>query len=67
VPEYETANVPLEVTGEPVTVKNAGTDIATEVTVPALGAAHEGTPAASVKTCPFVPAANIPVVEVEVW
>jgi hypothetical protein len=67
VPEYETANVPLEVTGEPVTDKNAGTDIATEVTVPALGAAHDGTPDASVKTCPFVPAANIAVVALEDW
>jgi hypothetical protein len=67
VPDNETANVPLEVIGEPVTDKNAGTDIATEVTVPVVGVAHDGTPAASVKTCPFAPAPNIAVVAVALW
>jgi hypothetical protein len=33
-PDKPTANVPLEVTGEPDTDKNAGTVIATDVTVP---------------------------------
>ena len=34
VPDNETANVPLDVIGEPVTDKNVGTVIATDVTVP---------------------------------
>lgn len=34
VPEYDTANVPLPVTGEPDTDRNDGTVIPTEVTVP---------------------------------
>lgn len=34
VPESVTANVPVVVMGEPVTDRNEGTDIATEVTVP---------------------------------
>jgi hypothetical protein len=39
----------------------------TDVTPPGVGVVHDGMPAARVKTCPFAPAANIPVVEVEVW
>jgi len=35
VPDRVTANVPAVVIGEPVTVRKAGTLIATEVTVPA--------------------------------
>jgi hypothetical protein len=31
---YDTANVPADVIGDPVTVRPVGTDIATEVTVP---------------------------------
>ena len=34
VPEYETANVPLVVMGEPETDKKAGTDMATDETEP---------------------------------
>ena len=39
----------------------------TDVTVPVVGVAHDGTPVASVKTCPFAPAANIAVVAVALW
>ena len=35
----------------------------TDVTVPVVGVAQEGMPAERVKTCPFVPAASIAVVD----
>jgi hypothetical protein len=45
VPDNETANVPLAVIGDPVTDKNAGTDIPTLVTVPVVGVVQVGVPA----------------------
>jgi hypothetical protein len=51
VPERVTARVPEDVIGDPETDKNAGTVIATLVTVPpAAGVAHAGTPPETVKT-----------------
>ena len=41
VPDKLTANVPLDVIGEPVTDRNDGTVIATDVTVPNGFVAHE--------------------------
>ena len=56
VPERVTAKVPEDVMGEPDTDKKAGTLIATEVTVPEVaGAAHVGTPPATVRTLPVEP------------
>ena len=37
VPLRVTARVPVEVIGEPLTERNDGTDMATEVTVPEVG------------------------------
>ena len=39
----------------------------TEVTVPVVGVDHEGIPDASVKTCPFEPAAKNAVTEAPLW
>ena len=51
-----TARVPLEVIGPPLTLKIAGTDIFTLVTVPVAVETHEVFPEPSVcSTCPFEP------------
>ena len=39
----------------------------TDVTVPVVGVAQEGSPPERVRTCPFVPAASIAVVAVALW
>ncbi len=59
VPDKLTARVPLEVTGDPETDKNDGTDNATEVTVPVDAVVQVIAvlpPACDVSTCPAVPA-----------
>jgi len=60
-PEYVIANVPEEVIGVPVTVRNGGTDAATEVTVPTVGVVQERVVPLDVRTCPFVPTVVRPV------
>ena len=47
---------PDEVIGLPATARNDGTVAATDVTVPALAAAHAGAPDTVVSTSPFAPA-----------
>jgi hypothetical protein len=59
VPATVSAKVPEEVMGDPETeIIPPVNDCATLVTVPALAAAHEGTPAATVRTVPFPPTVN---------
>jgi hypothetical protein len=57
-------NVPEPVTGDPVTVINAGRDNPTEVTVPVVGVVHEGASVVpfEVSTCPAEPLASNAVV-----
>ena len=59
VPATVRASVPDVVTGEPATLTMPPVKVwATLVTVPVVGVAHVGVPAAAeVKTCPVVPAA----------
>lgn len=60
VPDKLTANVPLDVIGEPVTAKKAGTDMATEVTVPpADGVAEMVIPPELFVMLTFVPAVKL--------
>lgn len=60
VPESVTSKVPLEVIGEPVTDRNEGTVIATEVTVPpAAGVAEIVIPPAVLEMLTFVPAVKL--------
>jgi hypothetical protein len=59
VPERVTANVPLDVIGDPETERNEGTDKATDVTVPDPAELHVigfDPPPPDVKTWPVVPA-----------
>jgi len=63
VPEKPTASVPELVIGEPVTERNAGTDIATDVTVPLFVAAILIVPVPLVIAMP-VPAVNVALVNV---
>ena len=61
-------NVPDVVTGDPLTVKSAGKDNPTEVTVPVPPAAAQvGTPPANVNTYPFVLGDKKAVVPAELW
>ena len=56
VPLKVTANVPELVIGLPETLRNEGTVIATEVTVPEVaGGAQEGMPPDTVRTLPVEP------------
>ena len=60
IPDRVTAKVPLEVIGEPVTDKNAGTVMATEVTVPpAAGVAEIVIPPAVLLMLTLVPAVKV--------
>jgi hypothetical protein len=59
VPATVSAKVPEEVIGDPATeIIPPVNDCATLVTVPAPAAAHEGTPAATVRTVPVPPTVN---------
>ena len=58
VPDREIANVPELVIGEPLIERNAGTEAATEVTVPldrVVQVIGEDPPPPEVSTCPEVP------------
>jgi hypothetical protein len=59
VPDRVIARVPLLVIGEPLTLKNAGTEAATEVTVPVVSVVHVIgllVPPPETKACPADPA-----------
>jgi hypothetical protein len=62
VPDKDTARVPLDVIGEPDTLKKAGTVMSTEVTVPVVGVAHLSPVAvveSAVSNCPSVPTGSL--------
>jgi hypothetical protein len=61
VPERVIASVPDEVIGEPDMERNAGTDAATDVTVPVVGVVQTIAAPEDVSTCPFVPRVVRPV------
>ena len=61
VPERVIARVPAEVIGEPVIVRNAGTDAATDVTVPVVGVCQTRDVPFEVRTWFTVPTSVRPV------
>ena len=68
VPATVNAKVPFVVMGEPVTEIIPPVNVwAIDVTVPTVGVAQEGKPAAKVNTCPFVPALKNAVAPEPLW